>query len=290
MKTYLRKGSRIFAATVLLSLTGVVAQTQSVPDKRTVGAAADELSNVWEKQLDMVVFENLPLFEVVQFLRQEFDGLNFVLAEELRDEVPFLKLRRVTISDILEGLALATDGLVQHKQVSERLVHISADPGLQRSPELKAFNLRNYFNAFEGEEEEALKELYQVLEEGWIMMRHANGNRKQGRKPELSIHQRTKLLIAVGHHTELNVVEAIVDALHGERSRIDFGGGISAGGGGGYGGMGGGGYGRGAGGGFGSSYGEAAPGGGGGGARKRGQRGDFGFGGGGDSTVPPKSK
>ena len=276
MKTYLRNGTWIIAAIAILSVSAVTAQAQSAPVKGSFGVASDVLSNVWEKQLKVVEFKSLPLSEVIQFLREEFDGLNFVLAEELRDVEPFLKLRRVTVSDILEGLALATDGLVQHKQVSERLVHISADPGLQRRPELKAFNLRNYFDAFGGEEEEALKELYKVLEQGWFMMRQANGGRKQGRKPELSIHEKTKLLIAVGHDTELRVVESIVDALHGGRSRIDFGGGM--GGGGGYGGGGGGG-----------GDGQAAPGRG-AGARKRGQLSRFEFGGGGGNPAPSKKK
>jgi hypothetical protein len=260
MNTNIRNGARILVATVLISMSMVIAQGQGISKNEAFGAAPDALSSLWEKQLDLVVFENLLLSEVVEFLRQEFDGLNFVLAEELRDVEPFLKLRWVTISDILEGLALATDGLVQHKQVSERLVHLSVDPGVQRRPELKAFNLRNYFDAFGGEEEEALKELYQVLEQGWIMMRQANGGRSRGRQPELNIHQKTKLLIAVGYETELRVVEAIVDALHGGRSKIDFGGGM--GGRGGYGG-GGGITAGGGGGGYGGSYGLSAPGGGG---------------------------
>ncbi|MDA7867167.1 hypothetical protein N9B57_04440 [Verrucomicrobia bacterium] len=285
MKTYLQNRARIVAATVMLSVSAVIAQAQSVPDKVAFGTAQNELSTLWEKQLDTVVFENLQLSEVVEFLREEFDGINFVLADELRDVEPFLKLRRVTISDILEGLALATDGLVQHKQVSDRLVHLFADSGIQRRPELKAFNLRIYFDAFGGEEEEALKELYQVLEQGWGMMRQADGGRSQGRRPELSIHQKTKLLIAVGYQTELGVVESIVDALHGGRSRIDFGGGMG-------GGMsrgGGGGYGASAGGGYGGAYGLGNPGGG-GDAGKRVPDRAVGYGGGGGGTPAPSKK
>ena len=179
MKTYLQNRARIVAATVMLSVSAVIAQAQSVPDKVAFGTAQNELSTLWEKQLDTVVFENLQLSEVVEFLREEFDGINFVLADELRDVEPFLKLRRVTISDILEGLALATDGLVQHKQVSDRLVHLFADSGIQRRPELKAFNLRIYFDAFGARvqpelwTQEVFKTMYTALKEDGVLVTYA---------------------------------------------------------------------------------------------------------------------
>lgn len=250
---------------------------QGVSEKVAFGAVPEKHSSLWDRQLEVVVFEDIPLTEVVQYLRDQFDGLNFVLAEELQNVEPFLKLRRVSVSDILEGLSLATGGLVQHQKISDRLVHLFPDPGLQQRPELRAFNLRNYFETFGGEEEEALKELYQVLEQGWTMMRQLNRSGARGNKPELSIHQKTKLLIAVGYDSELRVVESIVDALHGGRSSIQSGGMGAAGGGYGgfFGGASSGGYGPGTSGVGRGAYGSE------GGVEKRSRRGGFGYGGGG---------
>ncbi len=226
-----------------------------------------------EKQVDQIEFDGLPLADIVHFLRDEFDGLNFVLADELSDVSLNLSLRRVTIIDILEGISLATNRLVLYEQVSDRLFHIRPDSMTQQQTQLRAFNLRGYFAAYEGEEDEALKELYELLDDGWTMVRRGRGGNLQSRRPELSIHRKTKLLIAVGFHAELAVVESIVEALQGARVQMGVAGGMGGFGGGGVGGGGmfGGGYSYGGGGG-----GVGFGGGGGGGYGSMGGAGDFG--------------
>ena len=290
LKSNLSSCIRISAFVSLIGFASLSGEAQGPPIKDTFSEGTIDSKGVLDKQIKEVVFDELPLHLVVEFLRGEFDGLNFILAKELSDVAPSLQLRRVSILDILKGLSLATDQLVQFEQVSDRLFHLFVNPALQQQTQLKAFSLRSYFTDFDGDEDEALKELYETLDQGWSLMRKRAGHGLQNRRPELSIHQKTKLLIAVGYPTELGVVESIVDALQAGGSTIRFGAGGGAPGmgyGGGYGGAGGG-FGSSGGGGYGAEGRGGGGGGGGaggaGGAEMRG--GDFGGGlsGGGQSS------
>lgn len=190
----------------------------------------------WNKQIEDIQFEGLPLEEVIGFLRREFDGVNFILSEDIEDVPIKLILRRVNLSDILEGISLASGGLVECVTVSERLVNVLGHPSNQMKSQIRAFSLRNYLAGLEGDErEEAIVELHGVLDHGWAMMAAA-GQGGGGRRPELSIHNRTKILIVVGQAEQLRVVEEIVGALQvgvPTRSMMGAGYGMGFGGGGG---------------------------------------------------------
>ncbi len=272
------------AALVIALLTPSIAAQEAAVSRGASGYGGVTYSKQWSQRLNGIDFEAHPLVEIVDYLRSEFDGVNFILDEELADETLTLRLRRVTLEDILQAISLATRGLVQCDVVSESLVHVRTEPAPHEESSLEAFSLKSYFADYEGDDSDALKELYRVLEQGLAMVRTANGKRYQGKMPQLNIHHKTKLLIVAGTKSDLSVVSSIIGALekHAESARPGNYGFGQMGGGGGYGGMYGGGGGGGAGMGFGGGMPGAAGGGGmNGGTGGYGGGGNSGFGGGG---------
>ncbi len=231
-KMILSSWFKLSAFVSVLSFASLAGVAQSSPKENSFSAGVSTSQVIIDRQINDLVFDELPLSSIVEFLRSEYDGINFILADEVADVTPSLQLRRVSLLDILEALSLATNQLVQFEQVSERLFHLFVNPGLQQQTQLKAFSLRSYFSDFDGDDDEALKELYQTLDQGWSMMRNGASRGHQNHRPEISIHQKTKLLIVVGYPSELGVVESIVDALQAGRSTVRFGGGGGAAGGG----------------------------------------------------------
>ena len=201
-----------------------------------------DVESAWQRQIHEVYFDNLPLTEVANFLSQQFPELNFIVPEGARDEnVPPLKLRNVTLDEILKAIELASEGRIRggvpntgfainqatglplaDANARRNLVTFSIGslPGIlppARMPEkaevlCRVFSLGPYLAYYRSEKEvdAAIQSLYEALDIAWNMLG------KQVRivnKPELKIHPGTKLLIAVGREQELAVIDQVVKQL-----------------------------------------------------------------------------
>ena len=196
------------------------------------------VKDVWQRQVGELGFQSVPVRDVVDALGKHYPEINFVANESAQDILVSVKLRAVSLENILEALTFASDGRVQFKKRDDRLVVVMAREQKRKPPVLQAFNLSRYLGDRKPEEVgEALKDIERVLHNAWAMLREADPDSQDVPQPDLSIHRKTKLLIAVGQEEQLKVISQVVGALDGGSSMPPgFGGGYGGGGGGGYGG------------------------------------------------------
>ena len=266
MKTpKLMNSSGLLGLAMLTLVVLVPSRLESQTSKDTAFAGGGVAAT--ERRLDTVIFESLPTAEIVRFLRNEFPEVNFIVRGQVGEIVLDLELRSVTLDDILEAIVIASEEQVRVDKHNDRLVALSVEGPAPRRPEIRAFNLSVYLDGLNDEDSNrALEELNHVFESTWAMLQRSNPNRHHLRAPELKIHGKTKLLIAVGQIEQLQAMEEIVNALQGGRSNVRQRGGMMSGYGSGFGGGGmfggGGGFGGTSGGGGGGSYGGTGLGGG----------------------------
>lgn len=170
----------------------------------------------WQTKMPELGFDERPLSQVMNHLRDEFPGVNFVISGQAENIPVALKLRHVGLEEILEALTFATDGQARFDVRKENLVVVQGRPRREAKPVLQAFSLHRYLDAKSQEESaEALARLEQTLESAWMMLAESEGGGPAPERPRLSIHRNTKILIAVGHPDQLAAIEEIINALQG---------------------------------------------------------------------------
>src|SRR5437899_4953815 len=216
-------------ATFLLAEGNLIAADNATPKEVPEPSTAA----AWERRLADFNSDNLPLDEVVRRLRRDFPELNFIVKEKARSEAVSLMLRAVTLEEILKAIPLGTEGrvrVISPTNTNDRLVifergsglGVAIDPatglpvagGNESAKICRVFNLSKYLGRTSDKSiDAAIKEVVESLETAWSMLRAANGDQEE--IPKLNLHRGTKLLIAVGRHEDLDILEQVVKELQG---------------------------------------------------------------------------
>jgi hypothetical protein len=221
-----------------LNSVACAAEEKSKPAPAITEAAVEA---AWQRRLPEIDFGNVPLAEVAKDLTDQFRGINFVVPESARGEpVPHLILRNVTLNEILKAIEIASEGRI-HSAPSNTGISIDPATGLpvttraensqrnlvafsiaplpgyptaaREKPTCRVFSLAPYL-AYKSERDaqRAVKELYDALHVAWSMLKKYQ---RDVQEPTLTIHEGTKLLIAVGRAEELAVIDQVVKQLQG---------------------------------------------------------------------------
>jgi type II secretory pathway component GspD/PulD (secretin) len=138
-KDIMKKGMRVLRIVVvgaaLAAGAAVMLQAQPVQGSETGLMAAPRtepraepiaFSVITEKKRIECDFEDTPVLEVINYLREHYKEVNFVAPRSLRDSMGGvqveIKLRSAGLRDVLEALSIATDGRVNYEVRSPTLV------------------------------------------------------------------------------------------------------------------------------------------------------------------------
>jgi hypothetical protein len=175
-------------------------------------------SPAWKKQVKEANFNNMPMGEVIKWLRTEFPEINFVNAPEVEDVPVNLNLHSVTLDDIIVALGITSKGELVANPMSEKMVSFFYRPMFPREQAQRkisrAYSLAGYlFGRSPDETAKALKDLEDALEISWKMLQQANPGDQNIGRPQLNLHAPTKMLIAVGDEEQLQVIERFISQL-----------------------------------------------------------------------------
>ena len=220
--------SRCFVVLSLLAADPVIAADS--PEKKAAPVVPEpNASLAWQRRIHDFMSDSLPLGEVVQYLRQQFPEINFLIKQQTETDIDAasitirMNIRAVTLQEFLQAMEIAAQRPIQITGApGERLVvfesksaAVAVDAaGLPLRPviQTRVFNISRFLERSGKEEKEALAELNDVLEITGKLYTDANREARPF-KPRLHIHRGTKLLIAVGSTEELNVIDQVVNSL-----------------------------------------------------------------------------
>jgi hypothetical protein len=185
----------------------------------------ERTSPAWKKQVKEVDLEDLPMGEVIGWLRKEFPEVNFINAPEVENVFVKLKLRSVTLDDIFIALSITSKGEIVINPMNEKMVSIFYRPLAPKEQTPKkisqAFSLVGYLTGLSPDETtKALKDLEDALAVSWKMLQRANPEDQNFQPPQLNLHAPTKMLIAVGDGEQLEVIERFISQLERRPVRI----------------------------------------------------------------------
>lgn len=237
------KNRILFLHCWVLVLASLVTNSYSAdgPTRPPAAKIAETADVAWQRRLPEIdLGDNLPLGEVARNLGAIFPAINFIVPVSGRDEpVPKLRLRNVTLGDILKVIELASEGRIRasmpgethgseatglaSSSASDRLgdnivaFRIGSVPGtaaaLPSAAVCRVFSLAPYLaGRSEKEAQRAAKELYAAIDVAWDMLRKQD---RDVQLPNLTYHEGTRLLIAVGREKDLLVIDQIVRQLSG---------------------------------------------------------------------------
>ena len=189
------------------------------------------------KVIHDVVFESLPVSEVITFLRDKFPQVNFVTVGPVERVRVSLELRNVRLGDILLAMQLATDDVLDVDDAGESIIAIRASATTGKSQKVvRAFSLRNYLervirplgppaqgNPSDREKENldrklnAYVELEKLLQSTWHDMHRADHGENPTQEerqswPKLNFHIESVVLVAIGEDRQLEVIDEIIAA------------------------------------------------------------------------------
>jgi len=220
MKTRLLPSSRV--GLILILLTGTVPfgfcaeGPQPSPDPFQSKPDALAISGVDNKVAD-ISFGGNPVSQIVEVLAEKFPDVNFVVNDSAKNILVTLRLHSVTLDNIMEALSIATDGKVRCQRVDQNMVSVMGRPIKNEPPALRVYNLSRFLqDKNDKEADAALEELEAVMRLSWQMVQAADPEASNSSFPDLSIHRKTKLLLAVGHERQLEMVTQVVQALESQ--------------------------------------------------------------------------
>ena len=229
---------RVARGIILLLLAGAALfvpgpGTSLAGDKPGSASTEPDIAKAWQRRIPELNFDQLPLDEIVKLLRNQFPELNFIVKQKARNESVLLVLRSVTLEEILKAIEPATEGRVVvlwPTNNGDRLVifdrasqAVPVDPstGLpfpnSGKKICRVFNLSDYF-AMNPDVDDSIKEIQNVLQTAWSMMREANAEDEP--MPTLSVHRGTKMLVAVGRPEDLVILSQVVSELQGHTAGV----------------------------------------------------------------------
>jgi hypothetical protein len=211
-----------------LILTGLLLLAASAPVPRAAeghstakSEPSPEVVAAWEKVVERLDYEGLPLSEVVQDLRHIFPKVNFIVPQSAMEaQVGHVTLRSVTLADILKAIELSSEGRIVASVAGSgapgfpqgmpgigaqidpltgqplpptrsNMVYFACQPnfGMPTMPnpvECRAFSLKAYLRDRTGAaRDEAIKSLEEAISLALGMLQQADN---QVEKPQFSIH------------------------------------------------------------------------------------------------------
>lgn len=246
MKPY-QKSLYVFT-TILLTIfsTGIQKVVAQSTNQELVNLAQSPPSYE-QKVISEVLFDQMNLNDVLDYLRDEFEGVQFVTNGPVERLTVDIELRSVKLSNILKAIEIQLEGRVRIKQMEDNLVAVYATVPEAPKPILRAFSIAPFMQSkineasqkqgkdLEAEDMEKLKaemlqyaeiEIHDTVHRSLEMLSKARQASDRLSVPQLNIHPRTKLMIVVGSPEAVEVVGQIVSALNGQvQSGLGYGGG-----------------------------------------------------------------
>lgn len=174
-------------------------------------------------------FHGEELGDIVDYLRETYAPLNFIVSDSVRQVPINLRVTNVTFDELSLAIEIATEGQVRFDAVNERLIHIRPGESIARrtEPVMRVFNLgRLLSEKKESEAAEAMVELQEVVDQAWDLLQKARresgliSSSRQPLKTQSRFHPGTKLLIIVGSPEYVQTYEEVVSQLQGGSHRM----------------------------------------------------------------------
>ncbi len=226
MKTIFPLSSRsslITFAALLIAQCSPLLEAEPAPVPPTPQSAAQSDPNPEATRVNLQ-FENTELSKIISFLREKFQGANFMVQPKAESVRVTLNVRNVGVEQALQAVAFASDGRVAVNRMDYRFYGlVLADPAAfgnaAQKPTCRVFNLSTAQNFSDQQANPFLDELENSISETITSLRKADPV-STVEAPTLQFHRPTKLLVAVGKPEDLAVVEQFVVALGGKASNM----------------------------------------------------------------------
>ena len=178
-----------------------------------------------------VDFKDATIDEVIGFLSKKGEGFNAVVQQNVKNLKVSLKLRNVTVQQVLSALPFATEGGVELEDLPDGIVGVKAgvqpqsvgEDGLPIRPECRIFSLASYLAGKDEKAGAVAIEQFQRSLDAAVQMLNDASPQARAKTPQMQVNPETKLLIAVGLRDDLAVVEQLVGALQGNASAPVYG-------------------------------------------------------------------
>ena len=203
------------------------------------------------KVIAQIQFSNVSLKDALYVSRDEFEGVQFVTSGPVERWTIDIELRSVNLRNMLKAIEIQLEGQVKIKEEEDNMIAVYAHLPAAPKPVLRAFSIGPFMETklieaaeshgknLESEELEKLKEevlhhaeneIHETVYRSLEMLSEAREASDHPGIPQLNIHPRTQLMIAVGSPEAVEVVGQIVSALNGHVQAVSS---YGAGGGGG---------------------------------------------------------
>jgi hypothetical protein len=167
-------------------------------------------------------FVDTDLKEIVSYLRDRFQGANFMLQPKAENIRVTLSVRNVGMEQALQAVAFASEGRVAVNKMDYHFYGlVLVDPAVNpaQKPTCRVFNLSGAQDFSDARADTFLDELKRSIEQA-VTTLHAVDAGSAIEMPELQFHRGAKLLVAVGKPDSLGVVEQFVLALGGRAADL----------------------------------------------------------------------
>jgi hypothetical protein len=169
-------------------------------------------------------FAGTAIGHVVEFLSERLpSGMNIVTQGQMDNIRTTLKLRNVTVLEVLEALRFSTGNRIEIGNLTDNIIFVRkvVEPiNSDSKPECRIYSLATYLSSRdENEQKRAIVQLEDSLQLAIEMLRQADPA-SDAASPQLKVNSSTKLLIAVGRPADLGVVSQLVSALEGHVVRV----------------------------------------------------------------------
>jgi hypothetical protein len=167
-------------------------------------------------------FDDMDLKAIVSFLRDKFQGANFMVQPKAETVRVTLNVRNVGFEQALQAIAFASEGRVAVERMDYHfygLVLTDSTGNPAQKPTCRVFNLSGAQDFSDAHPDAFLDEIKNSVQETVVALHNADPAATVV-VPELQFHRSTRLLVAVGKPDSLAIVEQFVVALGGRSTEM----------------------------------------------------------------------
>ncbi|GEM_PF-4725702 len=174
-----------------------------------------------------VEFDDLPMKEVANYLRETFKPLNVVITKEAAAISVTMELHNVSLNQITQAIGLSSRGKLNFSYEDGDLLFIDVTDlsHAETRPIVRVFSLSKLMD---GKDEKArstqLAEVEMLIQSTLAMWADAmkeSGITAKASGPKINFHQNTSSLIVISDATTMEVVTEVIDSVTGNsRSQI----------------------------------------------------------------------